>query len=95
MTLLVFFICICILAWGITTLICGHPREECIAAMERQGGQIFVFRWHGLYYAESWQEGKDVPFIRERTRFALTKDSAIELAQWDIRTANAMASWDD
>lgn len=88
-------ICIIILAYSITKLICGAHPEECIAAYTFNGGNILVFQWFGFYYAESWCEGERGHYIRKRTRFALTKDNAIELAQWDIRTAHTIASWDD
>jgi hypothetical protein len=95
MMLILSSIMIIVLSYTITKLICGLQPEECIAAVEFQGEGIYVFEWNGFYYAESWCKGKHVPYIRERTRFALTKDNAIELAQWDIRTAHTMASWDD
>lgn len=79
----------------ITRFVYDAPDDVCVSSYTFNNDYIFVFYWHGLYYAESWCKGRHVSFIRTRTRFTLTKDKALELAQLNIRTAQAMSFWDE
>ena len=61
------------------TIIC-EDCGDCIEVLEYPKYNVIVFRWFFIYYAQAW-----IKYTKRRTTFCLSKESAIEKAQWLAR----------
>ena len=61
---------------SLCTIIC-EDNGDCIEVLEYPKYNVIVFRWFFIYYAQAW-----IKHTKRRTTFCLSKESAIEKAQW-------------
>ena len=53
---------------------------DCIEVLEYPKYNVIVLKWFFIYYAQVW-----IKYTQKRTSFCLSKESAIEKAQWLAR----------
>jgi hypothetical protein len=71
---------------SLCTIIC-EDNGDCIEVLEYPKYHVIVFRWFFIYYAQAW-----IKHAKKRTTFCLSKESAIEKAQWLARAHIATGS---